>query len=69
MMSYIPSSIPFTERLTAPLTDTHTEYRRWGVSQLSHLHHKSHSASMISQCKLVDASEMFLLSGNWERLV
>lgn len=69
----IPSSIRSVGRQTALLmlthTHTHGEHKRRGVSQLSRLHHKSHSASMISQCKLADVSEMFLPSGNWEWLV
>lgn len=35
------------------------------VGSLSHLRHKSLSTSMISQRKLVNVSEMFLPSGNW----
>lgn len=77
MMSFsnIPSSIRSGDRETALPMFTHTrtctraEHRRQGVSQLSHLRHKSHSASMISQRKLADDSEMYFPSGNWERLV
>lgn len=77
MMSFssIPSSLRSVDRQTAlPMAHTHThtlarEHKRRGVSQLSHLRHKSHSASMISQRKLVDVTEMYLPSSNWERLV